>query len=135
MVIYSSTGTRFYTSPNLKEWTHRSTFGTGFECPDFFPLPLDGNPQNVKWVLYEANGSYWVGDFDGTTFTPIDSAPAGRLDHGTNYYAAQTFSDTPGRRVLIGWISTGFTRRGIWPELPWMGAMISSPSTLSSGAS
>jgi len=123
MVIYSSTGTRFYTSPNLKEWTYRSTFGTGFECPDFFPLALDGNDRNVKWVLYEANGSYWVGDFDGTTFTPVDPAPAGRLDHGTNYYAAQTFSDTPGRRVLIGWISTGFTRRGIWPELPWMGAM------------
>ena len=122
MVIYSSTGTRFYTSPNLKEWTHRSTFGTGFECPDFFPLALDGNPRNQKWVLFEANGSYWVGDFDGAAFT-ADAAPGGRLDHGTNYYAAQTFSDTPDRRILISWISTGFMRRGIWTELPWMGAM------------
>ena len=123
MVIYSSTGTRFYSSPNLKEWTYRSTFGTGFECPDFLPLSLDGDERNKKWVLFEANGSYWVGDFDGTTFTSVSPSPIGRMDHGTNYYAAQTFSDTPGRRVLIGWISTGFARRGIWPELPWMGAM------------
>jgi fructan beta-fructosidase len=123
MVIYSSTGTRFYTSPNLKEWTYRSTFGTGFECPDFFPLLVDGDQNKVKWVLFEANGSYWVGDFDGSAFMPDDSAPSGRMDHGTNYYAAQTFSDTPGRRISIGWISTGFARRGIWTELPWMGAM------------
>jgi len=123
MVIYSSTGTRFYTSPNLKEWTFRSTFGTGFECPDFFPLALDGDRNKAKWVLFEANGSYWVGDFDGTAFTPNDPAPTGRMDHGTNYYAAQTFSDTPARRVLVSWISTGFARRGIWTELPWMGAM------------
>ena len=123
MVIYSATGTRFYTSPNLKEWTYRSTFATGFECPDFFPLAVDGDPDKAKWVLFEANGSYWVGDFDGSVFTPNDAAPTGRMDDGTNYYAAQTFSDTPGRRVLISWISTGFARRGIWTELPWMGAM------------
>ena len=123
MVIYSSTGTRFYTSPNLKEWTYRSTFGTGFECPDFFSLAVDGDPNRTKWVLFEANGSYWVGDFDGSAFTPDEPAPIGRMDYGANYYAAQTFSDTPGRRVLISWISTGFARRGIWMELPWMGAM------------
>ena len=123
MVIYSATGTRFYTSPNLKEWTYRSTFGTGFECPDFFALAVDGDPNKAKWVLFEANGSYWVGEFDGSVFTPDDPAPTGRMDHGTNYYAAQTFSDTPGRRVVISWISTGFARRGIWTELPWMGAM------------
>ena len=123
MVIYSATGTRFYTSPNLKEWTYRSTFPTGFECPDFFPLAVDGDPNKTKWVLFEANGSYWVGDFDGSVFTPDDAAPTGRMDDGTNYYAAQTFSDTPGRRVLVSWISTGFARRGIWTELPWMGAM------------
>jgi fructan beta-fructosidase len=123
MVVYSTTGTRFYSSPDLKTWTYRSAFGSGFECPDFFPLAVDGNPERLKWVLYEANGSYWVGDFDGSTFTPDATAPAGRMDYGTNYYAAQTFSDIPGRRILVGWISTGFVRNGIWPELPWMGAM------------
>lgn len=123
MVIYESRGTQFYTSPNLKEWTYQSTFGTGFECPDFFPLALDGDATRQKWVLFEANGEYWVGDFDGTRFTPDGTTPRDRMDYGTNYYAAQTFSDTPGRRILVSWISTGFRRNGIWTELPWMGAM------------
>jgi sucrose-6-phosphate hydrolase SacC (GH32 family) len=123
MVVYSTTGTRFYSSPDLKTWTYRSAFGSGFECPDFFPLPVDGDPGRQKWVLYEANGSYWIGDFDGSTFTADTPEAAGRMDYGTNYYAAQTFSDIPGRRILVGWISTGFVRNGIWPELPWMGAM------------
>ena len=123
MVVYSSTGTRFYSSPDLKVWTYQSAFGSGFECPDFFPLAVDGNAARQKWVLFEANGSYWVGDFDGARFTPDTPEVTGRMDYGTNYYAAQTFSDIPGRRILIGWISTGFVRNGIWPELPWMGAM------------
>jgi sucrose-6-phosphate hydrolase SacC (GH32 family) len=123
MVVYSTTGTRFYSSPDLKTWTYRSAFGSGFECPDFLPLAVDGNPERVKWVLYEANGSYWIGDFDGSAFTADTTAAAGRMDYGTNYYAAQTFSDIPGRRILVGWISTGFVRSGIWPELSWMGAM------------
>jgi fructan beta-fructosidase len=126
MVVYGpNTGVRWYSSPNLKDWTLQSSFATGFECPDFFPLALDGDPNNQKWVLYLANGDYWVGDFDGVTFTPNTSptTPTGRLDQGTNYYAAQTFSDTPGRRIIVGWISPGFSRNGIWPELPWMGAM------------
>ena len=40
-----------YSSPNLKDWTHLSDFGpanaTGgvWECPDLFPLAVDGNRQ------------------------------------------------------------------------------------------
>jgi fructan beta-fructosidase len=123
MVIYSSTGTRFYTSLDLKSWEYQSTFATGFECPDFFPLAVDGDVGRLKWLLFEANGQYWVGDFDGSTFKAPGATPEGLMDYGTNYYAAQTFSDSPGRRVLISWISPGFARNGIWPELPWMGAM------------
>ena len=41
-----------YSSPNLKDWTHLSDFGpanaTGgvWECPDLFPLAVDGNRRN-----------------------------------------------------------------------------------------
>ena len=74
-----------YRSPNLKDWTHLSDFGpanaTGgvWECPDLFPLPVDGKRKKTKWVMIVslnpgaiAGGSgtqYFVGDFDGTTFT------------------------------------------------------------------
>ena len=46
-----------YGSPNLKDWTHLSEFGPAgavggvWECPDLFPLAVDGDPANVKWVL------------------------------------------------------------------------------------
>ena len=45
-----------YGSPNLKDWTHLSEFGPAgavggvWECPDLFPLAVDGDPNNVKWV-------------------------------------------------------------------------------------
>ena len=64
-----------------------------WECPDLFPLAIDGDPTNIKWVMLVslnpggiAGGSgtqYFVGDFDGTTFTPDGPgdlpAPAGTV--------------------------------------------------------
>jgi fructan beta-fructosidase len=110
-----------YSSPNLKEWTHVSDFASGgAECPDLFPMKVEGTGE-TKWVMMVASGNYWVGGFDGTTFTPdAGTAPRGRLDYGSNYYAAQTFSDAPnGRRLLLAWMSDGFSRTGIWTQMPW----------------
>ncbi|MEZ5329613.1 MAG: glycoside hydrolase family 32 protein [Verrucomicrobiales bacterium] len=75
---------RFYGSPDLKSWTKLSDFGPAgstigiWECPDLFPLPVEGSEEQ-KWVLVvnvgggaPAGGSgcqYLVGDFDGQTFT------------------------------------------------------------------
>lgn len=75
----------FYSSPDLKTWTHLSDFGpTGaiggvWECPDLFELPVDGDPNNTRWVLEVdlnpggpaggSGGQYFIGRFDGTTFT------------------------------------------------------------------
>ena len=53
-------------------------------------------------MLYAADGAYVLGQFDGRKFTP-DSKQKERVWYG-NFYAAQTFSDTPdGRRIQIGW--------------------------------
>jgi fructan beta-fructosidase len=88
-----------YGSTNLKEWTHLSEFGPAgavggvWECPDLFPLAVDGDLANVKWVMVVnlnpgsiaggSGGQYFVGDFDGTTFTSDDPAtytpPAGTV--------------------------------------------------------
>lgn len=88
-----------YKSDNLKDWTALSDFGpanaTGgqWECPDLFPLAVDGDPTNVKWVMVVsinpggvAGGSavqYFVGNFDGTTFTSETTKPAAALPAGT----------------------------------------------------
>ncbi len=72
-------GIRIYTSDDLKSWDYESTFeGYGarkeiWEVPDLFELPLNGDPQNMKWVMTCGMGpnrmQFWVGDFDGTTFS------------------------------------------------------------------
>lgn len=95
-----------FTSTNLKEWTHLQDITLDFddECPDFFPLNLDGDPSKQKWIFTAANGHYVVGSFDGKQFMPeTDSIDS---DRGTGaFYAAQTYSDTPdGRRIQIGWL-------------------------------
>lgn len=105
----------FYTSPNLKEWTLASILDGGkpgkdgylFECPDFFELPVEGEPGVTKWELLGANSEYAVGTFDGTRFTPEKTQLAGQ--QGKGFYAPQTFSNIPakdGRRIQIGWFQT-----------------------------
>ena len=97
----------FLTSSNLKDWKTVSTIGGFYECPDFFELPVDGNPANKKWVLTAADSRYMVGRFDGSKFTPETALLIGH--RGKGFYAAQTFSDIPasdGRRIQIGWFQT-----------------------------
>ena len=104
-------------SPNLKEWKKLCDVpmpGTD-ECPDFFPMAIDNNPQRMTWVFWGANGTYRLGRFDGTTFKP-GTAPLRAL-WGANDYAAQTYSDIPpgdGRRIQIAWMNGGK-----YPEMPF----------------
>jgi len=79
------------------------------ECPDFFPMAVDGDTNNIQWVWTAANGNYLTGSFDGRKFTP-DSPEAQRADWGKNYYAVQTWSDIPekdGRRIQVAWMNGG----------------------------
>jgi fructan beta-fructosidase len=92
----------FHSSPDLKNWTFESRIEGFFECPDLFELAVAGQPGQSRWVLYGGDGAYILGQFDGKKFTP-DSTKKERVWYG-NFYAAQTFSDTPdGRRIQIGW--------------------------------
>jgi len=91
----------FYSSPDLKTFTFESRIEGFFECPDLFPLSVDGDAGKTRWVLYAADGEYMLGDFDGKAFRPEGGKH--RFRYG-NYYAAQTYDNAPdGRRVQIGW--------------------------------
>jgi fructan beta-fructosidase len=93
----------FLTSPNLRDWSPRSETSGFYECPDFFELPVEGDAKQKRWVLTAASSEYMLGDFDGTSFTPVSTKLPGH--RGKGFYAAQTFSDMPdGRRVQIGWL-------------------------------
>jgi len=94
----------FFTSPDLKNWTNTSRLPSFHECPELFELPVDGDTNNMKWVTYGAGSEYYVGSFDGETYSPETDRI--RFNYGRNFYASQTFSDIPkedGRRIMMGW--------------------------------
>jgi fructan beta-fructosidase len=106
---------RFFTSPDLKDWTHVSDFKhpSIHECPDLFKLPVNGDAKNEKWILYGAGFQYFIGSFDGKEFKP-ETGPI-RGDYGGNFYAAQTWTNSPdSRRVQIAWMS-----RSRFPGMPF----------------
>ena len=138
MVFAAYDKVRFYNSPNLKDWTFTSEFGIPgddrlWECPDIFPLSVDGTDK-TKWVLITSiqkkgpNGgtatSYFIGDFDGKTFTG-DNTKQLWADYGRDNYAMVTWSDIPeedGRRLAIGWMSN-WQYAQIVPTDKWRSAM------------
>ncbi|WP_336649144.1 glycoside hydrolase family 32 protein [Microbacterium sp. MMO-10] len=128
-----------YRSDDLRTWTllsdygQRGAVGGVWECPDLFPLALDGDPDDMRWVLLIslypggiAGGSgtqYVIGSFDGERFVPAEPAPSMHpigsgeqsradleqfdwLDYGRDCYAGVTFSGLPDdERILIAWMS------------------------------
>jgi levanase/fructan beta-fructosidase len=131
MVLAAGQEIMFYASKDLKNWELLSKFGEGvgnhsgvWECPDLFPLPVKGT-EETKWVLFVSinpggpnTGSatqYFVGDFDGKTFT-IDKKFKEELvkehnfwlDFGRDNYAGVTWSNVTtaqGGKLYIGWMS------------------------------
>jgi levanase/fructan beta-fructosidase len=128
----------FYQSQDLKSWELLSEFtnknGTDgvWECPDLFPLPVNNNPAEIKWVLLVSvnpggvtGGSgtqYFIGDWDGKVFT-ADDRTTRWLDYGRDNYAGVTFNDAPdNRRIYLGWMNNWEYAKEI-PANPSRGSM------------
>lgn len=130
----------FYRSSDLKEWVHLSDFGPAgvagkpnWECPDMFELPVEGEPNETRWVLEVdmgggaigggSGGEYFIGNFDGTRFIP-ESADSQWVDYGADFYAPVSWNDLPesdGRRIWIGWMNNWETAD--IPTSVWRGCM------------
>jgi fructan beta-fructosidase len=129
---------RFYGSPNLKDWKMTGEFGKTdgthagvWECPDIFPLKINGN---TKWVLLVSinpggpNGGsatqYFIGDFDGKTFKNDNKSDEVLwLDYGRDNYAGVTWSNAPNnRRIFLGWMSN-WDYAQVVPTEKWRSAM------------
>lgn len=123
MVLAVQDHVEFYASKDLKNWAKSGEFGKTdgahggvWECPDLFPLMLDGG-NTEKWVLIVninpgapnggSGGQYFIGTFDGKTFKNDNQAAESLwIDYGTDNYATVTWSDVPdNRRISIGWMS------------------------------
>jgi sucrose-6-phosphate hydrolase SacC (GH32 family) len=126
MVIYrrpnnndKQKGVSFYTSKNLIDWEFKNHIPGFFECPDLVELPVNRRSDDKKWVLFDGDGSYIIGSFDGEKFTA--ESPKMQSDFGANYYATQTWSNIPeadGRTIQIAWM-----KGGEFPGMPFIGQM------------
>jgi fructan beta-fructosidase len=125
MVLYIEDQTvAFLTSADLKSWKLESKLKSFHECPELFPLPLDGNNNNQKWILHGGSGDYMIGRFNGREFKP-ESEPV-RYNYGSSFFASQTFNNMPkkdDRRIQVGWGPV------VMPDMPF-NQMVLFPVTL-----
>ena len=113
---------QFYSSKNLKTWELKGEFGKQgdvtkiWECPSLSQVQVE-NSSEKKWVLIISSGhkydgfvgmQYFVGDFDGKTFTPQKQEGVFHIDEGKDFYAAIPFGNPPATQpdpIIIGWAS------------------------------
>lgn len=129
-----------FTSPNLKNWQKASEFGLKesindgvWECPDLISFKTEEGTE--KWVLIQNIGrgainggsgtQYFVGNFDGKTFTN-DNSPTTKLwlDYGADNYAGVTWFNAPNNeKIYIGWMSNWDDYANIVPTSTWRSGM------------
>ena len=152
MVLAAQDKVMFYGSKDLKSWELLSDFGSElnreigthggvWECPDLFPITVEGTDE-TKWVLYVSvnpgglNGGsatqYFIGDFDGTKFTMdkdfetvLNKGQNFWIDFGKDNYAGVTFSNVTsknGGKFYMGWMSNWEYANEV-PTETWRSAM------------
>ncbi len=136
MALAAGDRIKIFSSSNLKNWHFESDFKPKenqklgvWECPDLFAMRYG---QEQKWIMLVSHGydekitnghgtRYFVGSFDGKTFTP--ETPAKWIDYGPDFYAAVTFNYAPdGKRILLSWMSN-WAYATKTPTATWRSAM------------
>lgn len=116
MCLAVGSGVQFYRSDDLRSWDWAGTYectsalGSVCECPDLLWV---GDDERGAWLLTFGlthggvqghSGTFGVlGDFDGNTFS--SQADAFRLDHGPDFYAAQTFHGAE-HPTMLAWLGS-----------------------------
>lgn len=130
---------RIFSSPDLVHWRFESIDESlTTECPDIFPMNIDGDTARQTWVL--SGGGRWciMGNFDGHRFIP--QSPRMAFTQAADFYAGQTFNDAPdGRRIMLSWLhcwqyGNKLSPQGIthpMPTSPWAGGCLTVPYELS----
>ena len=139
LVLVAGDHAEIFGSKDLKSWNKLSDFGKEYgshggvwECPDLFPLTVDGE-STTKWIMIininpgGPNGGsgtqYFVGDFDGEKFVcDTDKSITSWLDYGPDNYAGVTWSNAPDNKtIFIGWMSN-WAYGQVVPTDPWRSA-------------
>lgn len=101
---------RLFTSDNLIDWTEACDMGFNSECPDFYPLAVDGNENNIKWVYTASGDWYIIGRLEkvsDTRYKFVQESERILYNGGGEVYATQSFyNDGSGqnRRIGISWL-------------------------------
>ena len=88
----------------------------------------------TRWVLVVGIGAtpdnpfgsftqYFIGEFDGQRFTNDNASDAVlMMDEGRDFYAVQSWSNTPGRQLALAWLNN-WQYANHAPETGWRGTM------------
>lgn len=123
-----------YRSRDLRRWEYlhplflgNQSAGQMWEVPSIFRL---GNRSIFLYspVPESRFSAYFVGSYLNHRFRPDRQ---GKIDLGDYFYAASTFADGNGRRVLLGWIKEGRSQQ-LTLEAGWAG-LLSLPRVISMG--
>jgi fructan beta-fructosidase len=149
MVLAVGNKVELYESANLRQWkllssiplySSSTTNGPYFvvETPDLIELPVSNSKTNqTKWVLLyseftrckkecgrsrnsSSRSLYIIGEFDGRQFKK-ESQPR-PIDFGPDFYAPQTWSNTPKRRIVASW-QNNWQYASKVPTTPWRGQL------------
>lgn len=106
-----------FESNDMVNWTvinilkSKEKFGYMWECPDLIKLkeknillisPQGIESDGIKYNNIYQSGYYVIdGDYKTSDYTLNDFE---EIDRGFDFYAPQTFEDSKGRRILIGWM-------------------------------
>ncbi len=106
-----------FESDDLINWKYINTikseekFGYMWECPDLISIddknillisPQGVEEDGIKYNNIYQSGYYFIeGDYKSTDYKLSDFE---EIDRGFDFYAPQTFKDSSGRTILIGWM-------------------------------
>lgn len=143
MVVSAGNRVKIYHSPDLKEWAYASEFGKDYgshegtwERPDLIYVPIKKTDGEGKWVLMvtvnkgeEKGGKstqYFVGDFDGNTFSSMYPKETVRwMDYGLDLSEMISCSGMPigdGRKLIFGLIDNTMYSDQL-PTESWKGSL------------
>lgn len=138
-VMVTAIDSHIFTSHNLIDWSHsgplKDKHGKPFEaeCPDLFPLAVDGDTSNVKWVFSAAGVFYLIGHMENTGEDKLMFVPetdkieplkgvydlVHKIPVGEPYAAQSFFNDPRGRRISISWLRDKYMK---WKDKTWESA-------------
>ncbi len=119
---------RLFVSDDLIHWTHAGNLGLESECPDLYPLAVDGDSNSIKWVYVASGQWYVVGDLvkaENGRYTFVAEGERLPYNGGDQVYATQSFYNDgtgAGRRIAMSWIMDSAGPE-LLPGKSWYGAL------------